>query len=75
MRKAYEDHPSDLVHNVYDAPHLQDSAADWFALTATDYWLQPWDRAEAQEVSARKYARARYAMGLRANDYDWESNQ
>ena len=80
MTKAYDNHPSDAVHAPYNAEHLQESAQDWFDLMgmnesypvamagASDlvrgYYLGDF------EVSARKYARARFAMGLRAEDYN-----
>ena len=72
MTKAYDNHPSDAVHAPYNAEHLQESAAAWFEETNdySAYWSQDWDLTEQQEVSARKYARARFAMGLRAEDYN-----
>lgn len=80
MIKAYADHPSDNVHNVYDAAHLQESAAEWFKLMQTcDYPRHMEDTdGELREAynmdyttRARKYARARYAMGLREADYNF----
>lgn len=72
MLKAYEDFPP--ITSVYDATHLQDSAAQFASFMAGHDYLQdtPEEIAYVDDfaVRAKKYARARYAMGLRAEDYD-----
>lgn len=73
MAKAYEDHIPTYGAGGYDAEHLQQSAAEWHAIHVTEIaggWRYPEDLLDDSEFRARKYARARYALGLRETDYD-----
>lgn len=74
-RKSYENH--DVVNgDTREAPRFQGFAAEWREITEAD--MADPDKHEFIEDDFYNceidYARARYLMGLREVDYDWESN-